>query len=118
MREERSIALSIVLSIITCGIYGLYWIAVLNDETLADLGEQGTSGGMVVLLSIITCNIYGWYWMYQLGDRVDRLNSQNGKVSSNSSILYLLLSIFGLNIVALAIAQNEMNSINANRFNG
>ena len=30
--KERNIAVSIILTIITCGIYGLYWCAVINDE--------------------------------------------------------------------------------------
>ena len=33
--KERSIATSIVLSIVTCGIYGIYWLIVLNDEVKA-----------------------------------------------------------------------------------
>ena len=32
MVRPRSIPLSIVLSIITCGIYGIYWFVSLTDE--------------------------------------------------------------------------------------
>ena len=30
-RPTRSVAVAIILSIVTCGIYGIYWLVVLND---------------------------------------------------------------------------------------
>lgn len=30
--EQRNIGLCIVLSIVTCGIYGIYWFIKLTDE--------------------------------------------------------------------------------------
>ena len=30
--KERNVALAIVFTIITCGIYGIYWFVVLTDE--------------------------------------------------------------------------------------
>lgn len=31
--KERSIPLYIILTIVTCGIFGLYWFVCLTDET-------------------------------------------------------------------------------------
>ena len=31
--KQRSVGIAILLSIITCGIYGIYWLIMLNDET-------------------------------------------------------------------------------------
>lgn len=107
MSKRREIALSIVLTIITCGIYGLYWIAKVQDDSLEISKEEGTSGGMVVLLSIITCGIYFLFWMYNLGKRIDKI-AENPDGSSN--IIYLILTICGLGIVSLCLAQNELNA--------
>ena len=107
MSKRREIALSIVLTIITCGIYGLYWIAKVQDDSLEISKETGTSGGMVVLLSIITCGIYFLFWMYNLGKRIDKI-TENPDGSSN--IIYLILAICGLGIVSLCLAQNELNA--------
>ena len=64
----RSIPLAIVLTIITCGIYELYWIVKVNDEVNQLAGDrQATTGGMVLLFIIITCGIYGLYWYYMMG---------------------------------------------------
>ena len=41
--KQRNIVVCILLSLVTCGIYGIYWMIVLNDETNALSGRQGTS---------------------------------------------------------------------------
>ena len=105
---SRSIPLCIILSIFTCGIYGIYWMIVLNDEINAASGQPGTPGVAVFLLTLITCNIYGLYWMYKMGGRVEIIN---GGYSSSTGILYLVLSLFGLGIVSYALMQSELNRI-------
>lgn len=107
--RERNVALSIVFTILTCGIYGWYWMVVLNDDMLDALNEDGTSGGLVLVLSLVTCGIYGLYWMYQTGRRVDRLNARYGRHTDNSGLLYLIIGILGLSIVVYGVAQNELN---------
>ena len=60
MIERRNIAVCIVLTLVTCGIYGIYWIVCLTNDVNTVSGDvNGTSGGMVVLLTIVTCGIYG-----------------------------------------------------------
>lgn len=55
--KQRSVGIAILLTIITCGIYGIYWLIMLNDETNYVSGHQqdGTSGGVVFLLH--TCDL-------------------------------------------------------------
>ena len=104
---RRSIGLAIVLSIITCGIYALYWIVKINDDVNALSGEtQATSGGMVLLLSIVTCGIYELYWLYKMGERCDRIK---GNASGSNNVVYLILGIFGLSIVSLCLIQDTLN---------
>lgn len=110
--EQRNIALCIILSIVTCGIYGWYWIYKLTEDVNKLTGDpNATSGGMVILLSIITCNIYMWYWLYKQGDAIDQVKASRGLPSGNSGILYLILAIFGLGIVSYALMQNELNQL-------
>ncbi|MBQ9360493.1 MAG: DUF4234 domain-containing protein [Lachnospiraceae bacterium] len=108
---NRNIALCIIFSIITCGIYGIYWMYVLNEEINSLSGEQnGTSGGLVILFSIITCGIYSWYWLYRMGERTDIIKQNMGNPPSSSAILYLILGIFGLGIVDYALMQDTINN--------
>lgn len=66
--RERGIAVSIILTIVTCGIYGIYWFICITNET-EQVSEDTTlsSGGVAFLLTIITCGIYGIYWAYKMG---------------------------------------------------
>ena len=111
MIKERNIAVCIILTIVTCGIYGLYWIICLNNDANTASNTFGTSGGMVLLLTIVTCGIYGWYWVFKQGEKIDAAKKSRGMDSSNSGILYLILCIFGLGIVAYALMQNELNKL-------
>lgn len=104
--SRREIGLCILFSLITCGIYGIYWMIVLNDDVNEIVGDRNaTSGGMVFLFSLITCGIYGVYWIYCMGEKLDRFNDRD----SNSGLLYVLLTIFGLSIVAYCIMQDQVN---------
>lgn len=111
---KRSIGLCIVLSIITCGIYGLYWFVVLtNDANYASGHSQdGTSGGIALLFTILTCGIYGIYWAYKMGERVNEAKAARGfAADSNMSVIFLVLSIFGLDVIVEALVQNELNKM-------
>lgn len=56
---NRDIAMCVILSIVTCGIYGLYWFICLTDDSnkVSDM-EKTATGGMSLLYTIITCGIY------------------------------------------------------------
>lgn len=112
MIERRNIVVCIVLTLVTCGIYGIYWIVCLTNDVNTVSGDvNGTSGGMVVLLTIVTCGIYGIYWAYKQGEKLDFTKNNRGIPSSNSGVLYLILQIFGFGIIAYALMQNELNKL-------
>ncbi len=111
MIKQKNIALCIILSIVTCGIYGLYWFVCINDDMNTAVEEQGTTGVVALLLNIVTCSLYGFYWAYKMGEKVDMLKARNGVQSSNSGILYLILNVLGLSIVTWALIQNELNQV-------
>ncbi len=111
MIQNRNIAVCIILSLVTCGIYGLYWFICLTNETNVACGDtDGTSGGVAFLLTLVTCGIYGLYWAYKQGEKLDQAKINRGMTASNGGILYLILFIFG-GIIAYAIMQNELNQM-------
>lgn len=106
---NRNIVLCIVLTVVTCGIYGIYWMICLNNEINQLAGEtEATSGGMVVLLTIVTCGIYGLFWFFKMGERVDKIK---GVAGGSTNIIYLVLSIFGLAIVNYCLMQDTINKV-------
>ena len=59
-----------------------------------------------IILSLITCGIYGIYWAYKMGEKVDIIRGTPGQ---NTNLIYLLLELFGFNIIVLALCQSELN---------
>ena len=114
MFARRSVPMCIILSIITCGIYMLYWFVCVTNEADAVTEEPGPGGGMSLLLNIVTCGIYGLYWGWKMGDKLDASRARHGVVPGSFALLFLLLNLFGLTIVTLAIIQNELNRYTPN----
>lgn len=108
--QQRNIAVCVILSIVTCGIYGIYWFICLTNDTNTIAGEIGTSGGVAFILTLITCGIYGLYWAYKCGEKLDKAKSDRGIPASNGGILYLILFLFG-GIIAYALIQSELNNL-------
>ena len=111
MIKERNVVVCILLSIITCGIYDIYWFICLSDDANTAVGEPGTSGVMAFLFSLITCGIYGLFWMYKQGEKIDNAKAKRGMAGGNSGVLYLILAIFGLGIVSHMLMQSELNKL-------
>ena len=105
-----SIAIGILLSLVTCGLYGLYWqykqMAVLN----AWLEREDFSFLLWLFLSLITCGIFAIYYEYKMAKGINEIQEgRHFRVNSDLAIICLLLSIFALGLVSLAIQQGEIN---------
>lgn len=108
---KRNIGLCILFSFLTCGLYQIYWFYKVT-ENLGDLsGDHSISPGLAILFSFLTCGIYTIYWAYKMGKLVGQSFENKSLGDRDESVLYLILSIFGLNIIVLAIAQSNINQL-------
>ena len=61
--QPRNMVVSIILTIVTCGIYGVYWFIVLTDEmNRLTNDEKNLSGLLSFVLTLVTCGIYSFIW--------------------------------------------------------
>lgn len=104
--KNRNIVVCIILSLITCGIYGLYWFIVMTNDmnTLTPNDTYQTDGVKALIFTLLSCGIYGWYWSYKMGLKMDQV-----KVGGSHAVLFILLQIFGLGIVNYCIMQSAIN---------
>ncbi len=110
--QKRNIAVYFILSIVTCGIFGLYWFCTLNDDTNKISGHPEAMGGVAaLLLSIVTCGIYSLFWAYNMGTRIDEVKAKRGMPGGDTGTLYLILAVFGLAWVAELLLQSELNKL-------
>jgi hypothetical protein len=96
--SKRSIGAVIIFTLITFGIYRLYWFVSTKNEMVA----QGAQIPTAWLLIVPFANIY-WFWKWSEGvDHVSR-----GKLSAGVTFLLVIL----LHVIDSAIIQSTFNKI-------
>ena len=109
--ERREPALVLILSIITFGIYYLYWVYQASAETQEFLAEPDTSPGVEVLLFVVTCGLYTLYWDYKMAQRIAKMQRMVGLREVDNGVLYIVLDLVGVGIVNGLIQQGQMNEV-------
>lgn len=109
--NKRSIGICILLSIITCGIYGIYWMYLLVKNTRSI--QKNTDKCTGEMLCLIFVPFYSLYWWYTRGEKVRQGFAEHDYNATGGGVVYLVLAIFGLSIVSMAIMQSDFNSLKA-----
>ena len=102
MIKKRSLALLIILSIVTLGIYTCYWYyRFAKDINVICEGDGKKTGGLIkiILLSLITLGIYFLTWLYMLGDRLQDNGYKYNIIIKESGGPILLWYILGSFII-------------------
>jgi len=98
MIQRRDLIKLILLSIITCGIYGIiFWYRYAEDMNVVCQGdgEHTQNYIVVILLSIITCGIYQFIFFYRIGNRLARNAPRYGLAFNEDGMTILLWEILG-----------------------
>lgn len=110
--QKRSPVAILLLSIVTCGIYGWYVIYQISREVRDFRGDASVDPGLELLLCIITCGIYTIYWQYKYSKYIYEMELRVGVVgASDISFLLVILSIVRLGLVSLMLQQTELNRV-------
>lgn len=104
----RSVALVVIFSIITLGIYKLYWIYKVSEKMNRELCTGKSPVAQLLLFMFIP--FYAWYWYYNMTRNVGNYSFMRGRNPETSmDTINLILAIFGLDIVAIALMQDMLN---------
>jgi Domain of unknown function (DUF4234) len=102
----KSIAASILLTLVSCGLYNLYW-QYLQMQSVNDLLERDEySFWPWLLFTLITCGLYHIYHEYRMSEDIA---GSTGRDPKSDGRIALVLSVFGLSIVVDAIQQSHIN---------
>ncbi|MGM9598233.1 MAG: energy-coupled thiamine transporter ThiT [Eubacteriales bacterium] len=107
--NKRKISSCIILSLITLGIYQIYWEYLLVKNTRAIKKDESSCTGE--MLCLIFVPFYSFYWWFTRGKIVKDSCAEYGCSATGNEIAYLILNLFGLSIVSMAIMQNDFNSL-------
>lgn len=112
MVQNKNIKMEIILTIVTCGIYGILWFIRLTDDINYVSGNtQDTSGVMAFVFNLLTCGLYGIYWYCKMGEKLDQAEMSKGSLPMARGVLYLVLGVFGFGIIAYALMQDTLNKM-------
>ncbi len=94
------------MSIITCGIYGIYWAIMLAKEAVSvkDPADNG-------LLEIVLMLFLPFLGLYLAEKKFAEGCAAKGIAHSDNSVLYLILGLVGLGIVGFCMLQNDLNKL-------
>ncbi|MBE6538670.1 MAG: DUF4234 domain-containing protein [Ruminococcaceae bacterium] len=107
--SKKRISVSMLLSIVTFGIYTLYWqyLLVYNTQSIK-YDEKNCIDKMACFVFV---PFYSLYWWYTRGELIKKEFIAHNYSYWSSGILYVILSILGLNIIAMAFMQSDFNSL-------
>lgn len=104
--KQRNIVTAILLSIITCGIYGIYWIICLTREAVSVKSE--TDDGLLEIILMLFLPFIGAFLVEK---KLTEGCQAKGIAHNDNSVIYLVLGLLGLSIVSLCMIQNDLNKL-------
>ncbi len=118
--KPRSIVSVILLSIITCGIYGLVVFFLYSSELKREAERNNCNTKLIdplsaYLLGIITCGIYIVYYNYKQASAIAEMSKQYDLEIIEPTVVLLFTIFFGVGIyINIYNASNLSKAITSN----
>ena len=104
--KERNILVTVLLTIVTCGIYGIYWIIMMTKEAVSVKDPADSA-----ILEIVLMLFLPFLGVFMVEKKFAEGCAARGIEHTENSVLYLILGLVGLGIVPLCMLQNDLNKI-------
>lgn len=105
MLQQKNVATVVVLTIVTCGIYGLVWYY----QTINALHNEGQSSNLEPIIQFILMFFYvgGFLFGINADANINAIKAKRGLPTVDNKVLWLVLAI--VPIVQIALIQDEIN---------
>lgn len=117
---DRSPALILLLTLVTCGLYLIYWYYQVYEEMqqLHGLSPTGNDFFVDLLIVIITCGIWGIYVDFAISEKLNIIQKKYNLPHNDTTTTAILLDLAGFivgltNIITSMIHQDQLNTIRA-----
>lgn len=104
--KERNPIVAILLTVVTCGIYGIYWAVCLARESVSVKDPADSA-----ILEIVLVLFFAPLGFFLAEKKFAEGCAEKGIEHKDNSILYLVLGLVGLGIVDYVMMQNDLNAI-------
>jgi len=109
--EKRDPIMVLVLTFVTCGIYGIYEIYKVSTEMRDALGRQDINPTLDVVLGLFTCGLYFIYLAYRYPQLLLEMQDRVRLPRNDISLISIILAVCGLSVVSIFMIQTELNKI-------
>jgi len=112
--HTQSVAVGLLLTIITLGIYNLYW-NWRQMRSCNELLERREFSWLVwLILCILTFGLYHLFYQYKMGAAINEIQYRlDFPVTEGLPVLSVVAAILGVGVVADCIHQHELNRIDS-----
>lgn len=113
MFTQKSVAMVVILTIVTCGIYGLIWYWGAIKELYAAGGKSIGNLDATIQFILLFFYVGEIFFAINAADNLNEVRAQRGLPPQDNKVLYLILNLLGFAIITNALVQNEMNQLAA-----
>ncbi len=111
-RNHLSVPLYLLLTLVTLGLFDLYWNYRQMQACNGMLERGEFSFPLWLVLSILTCGIYHLYYQYKMGAAINEIQERYDlPVAVGLPVLSVVTAVLGVGIVADCVHQHELNKI-------
>lgn len=120
----RSPIVVFLLSVVTLGLYLIYWYHRVYVEWAALTGRTPTGNGFLLdlLLHVVTCGVWGIYVDYCISQEIANYRKSRGLPDNDSTLAVIILDVAAYFTVAItyfissAVQQDQLNDLRAEKF--
>jgi len=114
--QERNAVVVLLLGLVTCGVYMIYWLYKTSAELQEALQDQEINPMVDLILVIVTCFIWGIYVEYRNSQKAYAVLSRRDARAVDQTQTILILNIAQLVVgvtgfIATYILQEELNKL-------
>ena len=110
MLEKRSVIAVILFSILTCGIYMVYWTYVTCTAMQQQGGKTGIPPIATTLLMLFVTPVGGALLGMDADDNLNAIKTKHGMPTTDNKVLWIVLGVL-FPIVTVALIQYEINTM-------
>jgi hypothetical protein len=109
--SPRNPAMVLILCMLTCGLYYLYYMYTVTVEVNNYTGRKEQDPVTDVILTVLTCGLWDLYWDYKMGKRMARMTQMAGLPITDNAVLYLVMDLLQVGLINVVMQQDTLNRV-------
>ncbi len=103
---KRSVVRVLLLTLVSFGLYMIYWFYVTREKVTNELGSNDNTGLQTLGLFVPILNIFVLYWLYR---DIDKLQRSAGASGFQAVLYAVLMLISPINYIIMGLVISELN---------